>query len=192
MSVSIEGLSNAAHLNGTTGVLRMFDQEAGRWRVELPGDGAEIAVRPENLKSLVRCRTASQGPVKPSHQRTPSAGRAAARTFDWMERPPSETSPNSPSPLETGSKVRLEGLVGAAHLNGMFGVLRYFDDQTLRWHVELPCGETKAVRPENLEDLGVRVCGSPTPLGPRRLSREPSDYSLPGVRGYTKGRRYQS
>lgn len=186
MSVCIEGLSSAAHLNGTVGVISSFDQKTGRWRVELPGDGAEVAVRADNLK--LQPRNGSLGPVKASRHRTPSASKSGAR-YDWMDRPPSQNSSNGAG-FEVGSKVRLDGLVGAAHLNGMSGVIHHFDDTTLRWHVELPGGETKAVRAENLEAL---VRGSPVSLGPKRHGartlgpqdwgqhKEPGGYSLPAV-----------
>jgi len=187
MPVSIEGLSSAAHLNGTVGVLRAFDKQVGRWHVGV--DGAEIAVRVENLKPL--CNRPASGQVNSSpFKQFRSPGRSTARSFDWahVDRPPSQNSSNSASALEPGSKVRLDGLVGAAHLNGLSGILHHFDDSTLRWHVELPSGETKSVRAENLEALGLRVCGAPTPLCPRRMAKEPSGSTLPAVNCYAKGR----
>jgi len=63
---------------------------------------------------------------------------------------------SKPCSLKSGTKVRLDGLVGAAHLNGATGVLHHFNHQTQRWHVELLNGETKAVRPENVEVLGAQ------------------------------------
>jgi curved DNA-binding protein CbpA len=189
MSVSIEGLKSVMHLNGTTGILGSFDQQAGRWHVELASDGAEVAVRAENLKSVARCKSSPCSPAKasPHHKASP------VRPSDWARRPPSQSPTKGTSPmdsqksfaLEIGTKVRLDGLVGAAYLNGMFGVLQSYDGETLRWHVELPTGETKAVRLENLEAFGQKPRGSPIPLGPRRLSRSngfhPSGCTLPAV-----------
>jgi len=185
MSVAIEGLSSAKHLNGSTGILRMFDPEAGRWHVKLKGDGADIAVRAENLKSTLHYRPPSMGPVKGSPLKSAPAGWASTQSHVCSDRPSSQ---RSPSQLKAGTRVRLEGLLGAAYLNGMQGMLHHFDEQTLRWHVELPSGETKAVRPENMEPLGLKVNGSPTTLGPRRLSKELSGCSLPAVGGQALSR----
>lgn len=195
MSVSIHSLNQAAHLNGTSGVLRSFDTQAGRWRVEIPGSCPEIAVKAENIKPLARSSSASRGPATREPNYKAMSGRQnLSRSMDWaeMRQSPSRTSANTPPKLEPGCKVRLEGLMGAAHLNGLFGSLHHFDHQTLRWHVELPSGEKKAVRPENLDVLGLRASGSPTPLAPlgsQRLNNQSSGQSLPEVAGYTNGRR---
>lgn len=90
-----------------------------------------------------------------------------ARTGEWPDRPGSRTSSEGPSQLAPGFKVRVDGLVGAAHLNGLAGVLQHFDDKTLRWHVELPNGETKAMKSENLAAFSLR--------------KEASGHSLPAV-----------
>jgi hypothetical protein len=44
--VRIEGLQAAPHMNGRTGVVRgAFDQESGRWTVDVAADGARPASR---------------------------------------------------------------------------------------------------------------------------------------------------
>lgn len=209
MSVSIQGLSHSAHLNGISGVLHSYDTHADRWHVEVPGSDLEIAVKPENIrpltleniKPLARSSTAPRGPrprnlVAQSPSKTFSGGfscgRAGARSCGWADRPASQTSAKNHLCLVPGSKVRLDGLIGASHLNGLSGLLHHFDNQTSRWHVELPGGETKAIRPENLDVPGLRVCGLPKTFSPsasQKLARESSVQYLPAVSGYTAGRR---
>jgi len=90
MAVSIEGLSNATHLNGTTGTLQMFDQQTGRWHVDLVDDGAEISVRVENLRRLAP-QPPSLSPGRSSlHKAAPA--RWAAGQADRL------SSPQSPAP----------------------------------------------------------------------------------------------
>jgi hypothetical protein len=55
--VRIEGLKAAPHMNGRTGVVRgAFDQESGRWTVDVAADGARPAscgtFRPANLRLI--------------------------------------------------------------------------------------------------------------------------------------------
>jgi len=47
-AVRLSGLSGAAHLNGTSGILRSFDQAAARWHVEF-SDGEVKSVKADNL-----------------------------------------------------------------------------------------------------------------------------------------------
>jgi hypothetical protein len=47
--------------------------------------------------------------------------------------------------------VLIQGLTGASHLNGTEGVALSFDDESGRWHVRLPGGETKAIKLKNLQ-----------------------------------------
>lgn len=52
--------------------------------------------------------------------------------------------------LQSGAFVRLFGLKGAAHLNGMTGTCGDFDSDAGRWIVCLENGEQKSLKPENL------------------------------------------
>ena len=61
--------------------------------------------------------------------------------------------------LSPGSPVRLEGLVKAAHLNGLVGTVLEFEKGKGRWVVAIP-GASKAsylLKPANLVQVGVRV-----------------------------------
>eukprot|EP00928_Gymnodinium_smaydae_P072980 TRINITY_DN56257_c0_g1_i1.p1 TRINITY_DN56257_c0_g1~~TRINITY_DN56257_c0_g1_i1.p1 ORF type:complete len:204 (+),score=51.82 TRINITY_DN56257_c0_g1_i1:161-772(+) len=46
--------------------------------------------------------------------------------------------------------VRLRGLQGAAHLNGLLALCKGFDEQKGRWLVELEGGDEKAVKNDNI------------------------------------------
>jgi len=52
--------------------------------------------------------------------------------------------------VRPGAYVRLQGLQGAAHLNGKVGICEKMDAQGGRWKVRLDTGELKALKPENL------------------------------------------
>jgi len=52
--------------------------------------------------------------------------------------------------LRKGACVRLSGLKGAAHLNGMTGVCGDWDDTAGRWIVRLENGEQKSLKSDNL------------------------------------------
>jgi curved DNA-binding protein CbpA len=143
--VRVDGLSNASQLNGNTGVLVSFDQQAKRWHVNVGGHGMK-AVLPDNLQVL---------PERLYH--------ASSSASDVVV-------------LAPGAAVSIENLVGAARLNGKCGLLRQFDSDAQRWHVELPDGEMKAVRAENLlvrapssscmSDSPVpKPCARPVPVG---------------------------
>eukprot|EP00927_Polykrikos_kofoidii_P082724 TRINITY_DN8299_c0_g2_i1.p1 TRINITY_DN8299_c0_g2~~TRINITY_DN8299_c0_g2_i1.p1 ORF type:complete len:521 (-),score=125.65 TRINITY_DN8299_c0_g2_i1:118-1680(-) len=58
-------------------------------------------------------------------------------------------------PLRVGESMRIHGLRGAMHLNGVQVTLRKWDKESERWVVQLPDGSAKAIRPKNLEHLGV-------------------------------------
>ena len=92
------------------------------------------AVRADNLRALPRGGRRAQPPVSP------------------------------PAPdgnvLTPGVAVLLDNLIGAAQLNGTAGLLRRFDAEVQRWHVELPDGELKAVKIENIR---VQGRGLPSP-----------------------------
>lgn len=69
----------------------------------------------------------------------------------------SEAETAAVSEFGPGDRVRLQGLTGAAHLNGQSGVLEMLNSETQRWHVKLGSGEVKALRPENLSLLEAKV-----------------------------------
>eukprot|EP00928_Gymnodinium_smaydae_P010316 TRINITY_DN1387_c0_g3_i1.p1 TRINITY_DN1387_c0_g3~~TRINITY_DN1387_c0_g3_i1.p1 ORF type:complete len:629 (+),score=114.72 TRINITY_DN1387_c0_g3_i1:26-1888(+) len=93
-----------------------------------------------------------------------------ARSASASSRPNSRT-----RELVPGQPICIEGLSGAAHLNGATGVLCDFDRATERWHVKLDVdAATKAVRAENLRALtlgtsasaGAHAAAAGTPKAP--------------------------
>merc|ERR1719393_691457 len=69
-TVRLKGLLNAAHLNGTVGMIQSFDEDAHRWYVEL-SSGETKAVRAENIEVLGPGRVRAPSP---SRGASPSRG----------------------------------------------------------------------------------------------------------------------
>jgi len=53
--------------------------------------------------------------------------------------------------LRAGARIRIIGLKGSAQLNGQEGTCAHQDTASGRWHIKLANGDTKALKPENLE-----------------------------------------
>ncbi|KAJ1495055.1 hypothetical protein T484DRAFT_1926245 [Baffinella frigidus] len=56
-----------------------------------------------------------------------------------------------------GARCEIAGLVGAAQYNSMHGTLVQFMPDVGRWNVLLVGGKVLAVKPENLNDLSVKM-----------------------------------
>jgi len=54
------------------------------------------------------------------------------------------------SKIKPGVTVVISGLKGAAELNGKEGKCKDWNEEKGRWNVQLPGGELKALKPENL------------------------------------------
>lgn len=85
--------------------------------------------------------------------------------------------------LRPGDRVRLGGLSGAKHLNGLNGVVQSFDSDAQRWTVALEGpepGELKAVRAENLQPLaGAAPASAVEASGAQALPRSVATRSSP-------------
>jgi len=81
--------------------------------------------------------------------------------------------------LGPGVLVHIHGLKGAAHLNGQQGFCDHLDPDTGRWHVRLPGGDTKALKPENLRPLAKNK----TELKPGSLVRLVGLVNAPQLNG---------
>jgi len=55
--------------------------------------------------------------------------------------------------LPPGAQVRVDGLVGFPELNGQVGVVLAFDRRSGRYHVQLPDGRPRAIRPPHVGHL---------------------------------------
>jgi len=190
-SVCLQGLVAAPQLNGTEGVLDRFDPGSQRWHVTLVG-GETKAFKPENLQQLPRggmggrasagtARPPSRGPSQSAnapeapHARRPSRPEAPSR-----QAPPGLGTGAAATALRAGDTVRLKSLMSSAHLNGAVGVLQAFDGDAQRWRVELPGGETKSVRHENLESMGP---GRPAAVRPPATAAARQARASSGTRG---------
>ncbi|CAD7941080.1 unnamed protein product [Amoebophrya sp. A25] len=81
--VQIEGLVNAAHLNGMKAVIIEFDPDGGRYRVHCQDD-SNIALRPQNFR-LVSTATAAPSPAPVA---APIGAQSAAASLGPILGPP--------------------------------------------------------------------------------------------------------
>lgn len=73
--------------------------------------------------------------------------------------------------LRPGLSVAIQGLKGASDLNGTSVTCKEWDDDKGRWIVEMPGGERKALRPENLK--APNAASKPTSETPSPLDSNP-------------------
>jgi len=160
--VRVQGLVSAHHMNGHFGSLQEFNAELGRWNVlvDIGGGLTEtIAVKPVNI--VAEASGVTEAPI------AAAAGTAVctAAAMDVGEpaqsaehSAPIDSAPEAAAAddqvagtLEEGAFVKIEGLKGAAHLNGLVGCLVQFDAELQRWEVQLPGEDTvKAIKADNL------------------------------------------
>lgn len=72
-----------------------------------------------------------------------------------------EMQAESDGPLEPGCCARVAGLQGAMQLNGHVVELEQWNDDSQRWVVRLKSGESKSIRPRNLERVQNSAPSSP-------------------------------
>jgi len=151
--VSLTGLVGAAHLNGCRGTCERWDESVGRWHVRLP-DGKIKALKPDNLVPL-ETPGKRVAPEDPAEGKLPRAGPPQQKREGV--RPPPPAPPGSEQRLDgdlrPGAAVNIFGLSSAAHLNGQTGFCERWDSVANRWHVRLPGGDVKALKPQNLQML---------------------------------------
>lgn len=70
-----------------------------------------------------------------------------------------KVSSSSTQGIQTGSRVRVQGLRSALHLNNLEGIVQGWDAMACRWVIKLSNGETKSIKDANLvavaDNLGV-------------------------------------
>ncbi|CAE8632394.1 unnamed protein product [Polarella glacialis] len=76
--------------------------------------------------------------------------RASVRTFAGTFAAPSYTPGSVHTQLGPGSRVQAQGLQNRQEMNGQFGQLMHFDEDKMRWGVELECGTKVFVETGNL------------------------------------------
>jgi WD40 repeat protein len=144
--VRITGLQAKPQHNGRTGVVcGAFDQESGRWTVEVDASDAGPAFqgffRPSNLTIL---------PVDDLQRRPEAPSMSANIGF-----------PDEKAALKEGSSVRITGLQAKPQHNGRTGVIcGTFDQESGRWTVEVDASDAGPAfqgffRPSNLTILPV-------------------------------------
>lgn len=85
------------------------------------------------------------------------------------------------SELRPGVFVRLDGLTSAPHLNGRLGICGHLDSSTGRWHIQLPSGETKALKKDNLQGIAARQLSPGLPVRVHGLEKAPQLNGQEGV-----------
>jgi hypothetical protein len=148
--VALTGLNNFPEYNGVTATNRGFDEERGRYVVEL-ADGRQIAAKPANVQTVDE---AWEGSVKPRMERVLEEAEAALEEMEAaLDGDGEET--KEVLEFEIGGRVELTGLVQAAQHNGKTGVFRGIDEENGRFVVELEeeDGKMLAVKPQNLKSL---------------------------------------
>ena len=151
--VVVHGLSNSAAHNGKSGKVRGFEQQRGRYQVQLD-DGSNLSVRPENLTQL--CTVSVHG-LTSKPELNGSSGRivgmdstsgryvvivqAAAPTVVRLQ--PSNCI------LDPGVCVRLRNL-SREELNGQRAQVLDVDHSAGRYEVQLPEGRQIRVKFENV------------------------------------------
>jgi len=182
--VYLQGLQQSTELNGTRGrVQRRLPR--GRWEVALDGTMEVKHVHASNLRITTTMQQDSAARASGLRvgaavrltglAKMPSLNGATGCVRSWVAESGrwevvldgSEDVKNVleknlelasvPSAgLQVGSKVRLQGLKGASHLNGVVGHVRSWASDTDRWEVVLEgSSEVKAVTAKNIEVLPV-------------------------------------
>jgi len=134
--VFLFGLHKLNALNGKSGTIRGFDDDSGRYIVELPG------IRPKKIKA----ENLQFGPRKSPDK------------VSLCQRQIGATSELGPSNLRSGAKVTVHGLKSPAatkgHWNGMVATVHCFDKTTGRYVVAMPDGAPRKIKGVNLVPLG--------------------------------------
>lgn len=125
--VSIFGLHGAPHLNGLEGVCDHWDLILERWLVKVK-TGSEMSMKA----------------IKAGNLRIKGATSTSA------------TKAQRPQDLRPGAVVQIHGLSGAPQLNGQQATCDRWDAASGRWHVTLRSGETKALKPVNMQEMDGR------------------------------------
>lgn len=87
--------------------------------------------------------------------------------------------------LQPGCTVAIHGLTGAAELNGKEATCNHFDKEKDRWTVQLPGGDLKALKAENLE-VKAAPPEAKTPEKPEKPEK-PGKPGKPDVKSWLVG-----
>mmetsp|Transcript_123527 Transcript_123527/g.231066 ORF Transcript_123527/g.231066 Transcript_123527/m.231066 type:complete len:347 (-) Transcript_123527:80-1120(-) len=170
IAVVIHGLSGAKELNGLKAHCEQWLEESGRWRVRLES-GEHKDIKPGSL-ALQSVQPEASAPSTPSAGASTSAGASASSAGG------SSSSSGSAARLVPGARVTLQGLQGAASLNGRMATVMRFDSAAGRYVVDLyGGGGQKSLRAENLIVAGAASGASATGACRREVNLTP----FPGV-----------
>jgi len=148
-SVTVHGLQSADHRrhNDTVGTVMGYDWATGRYTVNL-GD-VNLALRPANLLPVVECVLAEGagahagktgrivGVAGPHRYRVKVGADTVDVAVDQVR-------------LPVGTVVYVDGLVGGAKYNGLYGRVDAFDDVQGRYVVQIRTEEQVKLKPANV------------------------------------------
>mmetsp|Transcript_18110 Transcript_18110/g.26243 ORF Transcript_18110/g.26243 Transcript_18110/m.26243 type:complete len:373 (-) Transcript_18110:150-1268(-) len=150
--VSLQGLVNATERNGARGVVKMYNQETGRYNVALDGSNSTVSVRPTKLLQHARVRI--NGIVN-----KPEMNDQEGTIVSWCHT-------NDRYNVETQQKivslkpknvilvpetvVRFVGLVNKQEMNGKWGTIKQWIENSRKYEVQLTTQRTIIISMENV------------------------------------------
>eukprot|EP00929_Paragymnodinium_shiwhaense_P112630 TRINITY_DN8089_c0_g1_i1.p1 TRINITY_DN8089_c0_g1~~TRINITY_DN8089_c0_g1_i1.p1 ORF type:complete len:1231 (-),score=337.84 TRINITY_DN8089_c0_g1_i1:171-3863(-) len=152
--ICLRNLQDHPQLNGIQGVLEQWHEERGCWTVHLDS-GSVHSLRPENVVAVPQ--TLLLAPVAVADAPPPPEGTLQ------LQPPTSAVPPPSGQAWEpqAGVAARLQNLSNFPDLNGQEVVIQQYVPEGQCWAVELPSGEKRAVRTENLAPSNAIAASAP-------------------------------
>eukprot|EP00930_Biecheleria_cincta_P089483 TRINITY_DN78800_c0_g1_i1.p1 TRINITY_DN78800_c0_g1~~TRINITY_DN78800_c0_g1_i1.p1 ORF type:complete len:242 (+),score=51.82 TRINITY_DN78800_c0_g1_i1:122-847(+) len=146
--VQINGIKSAVELNGQYATVLKFDAGAGRYVVELEGDGGQKSLKRQNLTAV------AGGGSSSSHEKVPSKARVKPKAA--ASPPAGDEADFRAGEFTVGDRVRVGGLNGAIELNGQLAVVFAYDKAANRYLVEFENGQgQRKLQAKNLTAMGV-------------------------------------
>lgn len=147
--VELKGLKSKPELNGKPGILKAWDDEGKRWSVKLEHTGSLVSVKLANLSFLEKRQDRTPSPERPapacndeldhtmfSQQLACWSCRGTMRLASGELCPTCVGTGRAPT-LAVGERVQLRGLRSKPELNGQTGNIMGWDNNALRWSVQL-------------------------------------------------------
>lgn len=157
-TVAIRGLKKAQEHNGKIGKVTSWDEQQGRYTISLDGGGEDLALKPANITQRCSCEIQgieSQPVLNGQHGEVmgfnDDNGRYNVKLRIKMDdgRDVVGVQPGKLI-LNTGTRVTVCGLQGAAEHNGQMARIIDVDREALRYTVECKSGKQIKIKLENV------------------------------------------